>query len=65
MQVATDDTGFEERISRIADDKRRILDLMTAQQKKAEAAYELVSSIVFNLDKKRGYVYDKIPDVSV
>mmetsp|Transcript_11991 Transcript_11991/g.22180 ORF Transcript_11991/g.22180 Transcript_11991/m.22180 type:complete len:205 (-) Transcript_11991:281-895(-) len=62
MKVATDDTGFEEKINRIADEKRHILDLMVTQQKKAEAAYELVSSIVYNLDKKRTYVYDKIPE---
>jgi hypothetical protein len=35
------------------------------QQKKAEAAYQKLSTIVFNLDKKRAYIYDKMPEVIV
>jgi hypothetical protein len=35
------------------------------QQKKAEAAYQKLSTIVYNLDKKRAYIYDKMPEVIV
>lgn len=57
--------GFKERIKAISAKNQQIIDLSTSHEKKAEETYALLTNIVFNLDKKRAFFYDKIPEVRV